>query len=29
LTARDAKKAKMIHEVLDFAPPKGAILRNI
>lgn len=29
LTARDAKKARMIHEVQDFAPPKGAILRNI
>ena len=29
MTARDAKVARMIHEVTDFAPPKGAILRNI
>ena len=29
MTARDAKLARMIHEVKDFAPPKGAILRNI
>jgi len=29
LTARDAKNAKMIHEVADFRPPKGAMLRNI
>ncbi|WP_312519904.1 ATP-dependent Clp protease proteolytic subunit [Massilia sp.] len=29
LTARDAKTAKMIHEVADFRPPKGAVLRNI
>jgi ATP-dependent Clp protease protease subunit len=29
MTARDAKLARMIHEVKDFAPPKGAVLRNI
>ncbi|TFW33006.1 ATP-dependent Clp protease proteolytic subunit [Massilia horti] len=29
LTARDAKIAGMINEVADFAPPKGALLRNI
>jgi ATP-dependent Clp protease protease subunit len=29
LTARDAKIARMIHAVADFAPPKGARLRNI
>jgi ATP-dependent Clp protease protease subunit len=29
LTARDAKVARMITEVADFAPPKGVILRNI
>ncbi|HEX8479554.1 MAG TPA: ATP-dependent Clp protease proteolytic subunit [Telluria sp.] len=29
LTARDAKIARMIHAVGDFAPPKGARMRNI
>jgi ATP-dependent Clp protease protease subunit len=29
LTARDAKVARMIHAVGDFAPPRGARLRNI
>jgi ATP-dependent Clp protease protease subunit len=29
LTARDAKTARMITGVADFAPPKGASLRNI
>jgi len=29
LNARDAKTARMIDDVADFAPPKGAILRNI
>jgi ATP-dependent Clp protease protease subunit len=29
LTARDAKIARMIHAVANFAPPKGARLRNI
>jgi ATP-dependent Clp protease protease subunit len=29
LTARDAKTARMITAVADFAPPKGASLRNI
>lgn len=29
LTARDAKAAGMVEEVSDFAPPKGALLRNI
>ena len=29
LTARDAKIAGMIHDLGDFAPPKGAILRNM
>jgi len=29
LTARDAKAAGLIHDVVDFAPPKGAHLRNI
>jgi ATP-dependent Clp protease protease subunit len=29
LTARDAKAAGMVEEVTDFAPPKGALLRNI
>ena len=29
LTAREAKAAGLIHDVADFAPPKGATLRNI
>ncbi|MFL6657488.1 MAG: ATP-dependent Clp protease proteolytic subunit [Massilia sp.] len=29
LTARDAKVARMITEVADFAPPRGVVLRNI
>jgi ATP-dependent Clp protease protease subunit len=29
LTARDAKIARMIDDVADFAPPKGAHIRNI
>jgi ATP-dependent Clp protease protease subunit len=29
LTARDARTAGMIMEVRDFAPPKGALLRNM
>ncbi len=29
LTARDAKTARMINEVADFAPPRGVIIRNI
>ena len=29
LNSRDAKTAGMINEVADFAPPKGAVLRNI
>jgi ATP-dependent Clp protease protease subunit len=29
LNARDAKAAGLVHEVGDFAPPKGASLRNI
>ena len=29
LNSRDAKTARMIDDVADFAPPKGAILRNI
>jgi ATP-dependent Clp protease protease subunit len=29
LTARDAKTARMVNAVADFAPPKGARLRNI
>jgi ATP-dependent Clp protease protease subunit len=29
LNSRDAKAAGMIHDVLDFAPPKGQRLRNI
>ena len=29
LNARDAKAAGLVHEVADFAPPKGAVLRNI
>jgi ATP-dependent Clp protease, protease subunit len=29
LTARDAKTARMINEVADFAPPKGVRIRNI
>lgn len=29
LTARDARTARMINAVADFAPPKGASLRNI
>ena len=29
LNSRDAKIARMIDDVADFAPPKGAILRNI
>ncbi len=29
LTARDARTARMINEVADFAPPRGAQIRNI
>ncbi len=29
LTARDAKTARMITDVADFAPPRGVIIRNI
>ena len=29
LNSRDAKTARMIDDVADFAPPKGAVLRNI
>jgi ATP-dependent Clp protease protease subunit len=29
LTARDAKTAGVINDIADFAPPKGALLRNI
>jgi ATP-dependent Clp protease protease subunit len=29
LTSRDAKVARMINDVVDFAPPRGVILRNI
>ncbi len=29
LNSRDAKRAKMVDDVADFAPPKGAVLRNI
>jgi ATP-dependent Clp protease protease subunit len=29
LTARDAKAARMVTDVADFAPPRGVILRNI
>ena len=29
LNSRDAKAARMINEIADFAPPRGAILRNI
>ena len=29
LTARDAKVARMISDVADFAPPRGVIIRNI
>jgi ATP-dependent Clp protease protease subunit len=29
LNSRDAKAAGMINDVADFAPPKGAVLRNI
>jgi ATP-dependent Clp protease protease subunit len=29
LNSRDAKSARMIHDIADFAPPRGAILRNI
>ena len=29
LTARDARTARMVNAVSDFAPPKGASLRNI
>lgn len=29
LTARDAKLARMINDVADFAPPRGVVLRNI
>ena len=29
LTARDAKQARMITDVVDFAPPRGVIIRNI
>ena len=29
LTARDAKQARMITDVADFAPPRGVVIRNI
>ena len=29
LNSRDAKTAGMINDIVDFSPPKGAILRNI
>jgi ATP-dependent Clp protease protease subunit len=29
LNSRDAKTAGMVHDIMDFAPPKGAVLRNI
>jgi ATP-dependent Clp protease protease subunit len=29
LNSRDAKTAGLVNDILDFAPPKGAILRNI
>jgi ATP-dependent Clp protease protease subunit len=29
LNSRDAKTAGLVHDVLDFRPPKGAVLRNI
>lgn len=29
LTSRDAKTARMINDVADFAPPRGVIIRNI
>ena len=29
LTSADAVRARMVHEVRDFAPPKGAYVRNI
>jgi ATP-dependent Clp protease protease subunit len=29
LTSRDAKAAKVINDVADFAPPRGVVLRNI
>ena len=29
LTSRDARTARMVNEVADFAPPKGVVIRNI
>lgn len=29
LTARDARTARMVNDVADFAPPRGVIIRNI
>ncbi len=29
LTSRDAKTARVINEVADFAPPRGVVIRNI
>lgn len=29
LNSRDAKAAGMVNDIVDFAPPKGAVLRNI
>ncbi len=29
LTSRDAKTARVVNDVADFAPPRGAVLRNI